>query len=829
MKQPLPADRVRDLAGSGRGLAAAEIAERRQRHGANDIVETVGSPAAELARETARDPMIWFLLGTATLYAILGQYAEAITLLVAIAPLAGMDAYLHRRTQASTQGLRGLLADRARVVRDGAEVEIPATEVVVGDLAVVRAGEPFPADGVLVAGSELRADESALTGEAYPVPKRPLAELPAGTADADADALVEAEHWGFAGTRLLTGRARVRIATIGGETLYGAIVRLATGAAHERTPLQRAIGSLVTGLVVAAGILCALLALVRLRQGAGWVDAIVSAATLAVAALPEEFPVVLTVFLGVGVYRLARRKALVSRAAAVENIGRVSCICSDKTGTITEGRLRVARIVPANGHGEAAALAIAAAAARRETGDPLDRAILDAAGRGPGGDVLATFPYTEDRRRETVVLRDAAGIVAYTKGAPEIVLAMCNGRDRAAWAARVGELAAAGHKVIACASRPLAEHAGGEPDRDFELAGLIAIADPVRPEVPRAVAWCRAAGIRVLMLTGDHPATARAVARELGLGDAPVVRTGEELAAAGELGAALAGVDVVARALPAQKLAIVRALRRAGESVAVTGDGVNDVPALQAADVGIAMGGKGARSAREVSSIVLLDDNFGSIVAAIAEGRVLFENLRRAFQYLLMIHLPLVLTATFIPLAGYPLLYLPIHIVWIEAIIHPTALLAFQRADDGRAGALAPPARAAEVRLFSRVEWALILAVGGTITAFVTLAYERSLPAGDDHARAMAIVVLMAAGAIVTAVLSELRTRAARLVVACSLAVAVVLVQTPALAALLHLRPLGALDWLFALAAGAVAVLPMLAKRCAGTWTARAPRATSVG
>ncbi|HSK00214.1 MAG TPA: cation-transporting P-type ATPase [Kofleriaceae bacterium] len=825
MKQPLPADRVRDLAGSGRGLAAAEIAERRGRHGANDIVETVGSPAAELVRETARDPMIWFLVGTAALYALLAQYAEAITLLVAIAPLAGMDVYLHRRTQASTQGLRGLLADRARVVRDGVEVEIPATEVVVGDLAVVRTGEPFPADGVIVAGSELRADESALTGEAYPAPKRPLAELPAGTADT----LVDAEHWGFAGTRLLTGRARVRIAAIGRETLYGAIVRLATGAVRERTPLQRAIGSLVAGLLVAAVILCALLALVRLRQGAGWVDAIVSAATLAVAALPEEFPVVLTVFLGVGVYRLARRKALVSRAVAVENVGRVSCICSDKTGTVTEGRLRVARIVPANGHGEAAALAIAAAAARLETGDPLDRAILDAAGRGPGGDVLATFPYTEDRRRETVVIRGAAGIVAYTKGAPEIVLAMCSRRDRAAWAARVGELAAAGHKVIACASRPLAEHAGGEPDRDFELAGLIAIADPVRPEVPRAVAWCRAAGIRVLMLTGDHPATARAVAREMGLGDAPVVRTGEQLAATADLGAALVGVDVVARALPAQKLAIVRALRRAGEIVAVTGDGVNDVPALQAADIGIAMGGKGARSAREVSSIVLLDDNFGSIVAAIAEGRVLFENLRLSFQYLLMIHLPLVLTATFIPLAGYPLLYLPIHIVWIEAIIHPTALLAFQRSDDGRAGALAPPARGTEVRLFSRVEWAIILAVGGTITAFVTLAYERSLPAGDDHARAMAMVVLTAAGAIVTAVLSELRTRAARLVVAGSLAAAVVLVQTPALASLLHLRPLGALDWLFAIAAGGVAVLPMLAKSFAVAWTARAQRATSVG
>ena len=803
MRHPLPLDRVRGLVTADRGLATAELAERRRRYGANDIVEMVGHPVAELARETARDPMIWFLVGTAVLYGVLGQTSEAVTLLVSIAPLVGMDAYLHRRTQASTQGLRGLLADTARVVRDGVEQVIPATEIVAGDLAVVSTGEPFPADGVVVAGSELRVDESALTGEAFPVAKRPLADEPDGAPEP----LVEGEHWGFAGTRLLTGQARVRIVAVGGETLYGAIVQLATGAVHERTPLQRAVAGLVTALLVAAVILCALLAFVRLRQGYGWVDAVVSAASLAVAALPEEFPVVLTVFLGVGVYRLAQRKALVNRAVAVENVGRVSCICSDKTGTITEGRLRVARVVPAAGLDDAAILAVGAAAARRETGDPLDRAILEAAGHGAAGEVLAIFPFTEDRRRETAVIR-GGGIVAYTKGAPETVLAMCGDDERAGWLGRAAELAADGFKVIGCASRSLVDYPGGEPDRDFRFAGLIAIADPVRAGVADAVTWCRGAGVRVLMVTGDHPATARAVAREIGLADVPVIVTGEQLATTQDLGAAVRDADVVARALPAQKLSIVRALQRAGEIVAVTGDGVNDVPALQAADVGIAMGQKGARSAREVSSIVLLNDDFRSIVAAIAEGRTLFDNLRRSFQYLLMIHLPIVLTATFIPLMGYPVLYLPIHIVWLEAMIHPTALLVFQ-------GAAAPsgmisPGRGHEVRLFSRAEWALITTVGLLITAVVAVTYAHGLAERDDaHARAMAMVALTTSSASVMAVLSGLRTQVARAVAALSIGAAIVLVQIPPLASLLHMRPLHADDWMLALAGGALAIVPV--------------------
>ena len=371
-----------------------------------------------------------------------------------------MDAFLHRRTQASTQSLKGRLAERATVVRDGASVEIPALELVPGDVAVVLPAEAFPADGIIVGGDDLQADESSLTGEAYPVAKRPCPEPPGG----GAEPLVDASHWGFAGTRLLTGRAVVRVAFTGGETLYGEIVRSAVQGEHARTPLQGAIQHLVSVLLVAAGLTCAILAAVRMAQGHGWLDALLSAVTLAAAAIPEEFPVVFAFFLGVGVYRLARRQALVRRAVAVENIGRITVICSDKTGTITEGRLRLMHLVAAESVSDAELLSLATLASRRDSGDPMDEAVLreaDAAGAGKDGrEVLATFPFTEGRKRETAIVRDARrGVVAVTKGAAETILAMSDATaaECEQWNGRVARLAEEGHKVIACAWRPIDE------------------------------------------------------------------------------------------------------------------------------------------------------------------------------------------------------------------------------------------------------------------------------------------------------------------------------------------------------------------------------------
>jgi len=762
--------------------------------------------------------MIWFFAGTSALYGIVGQIVEAATLIGAIVPLVLMDVFLHRRTQASTEGLKSRLASRATVVRDGVAIDVAVGDVVPGDLAIVITGEPFPADGIVLTGADLQVDESSLTGESYPVRKRPVT-APARATD---DPRVGHEGWVFAGTRLLTGRASLLVAYTGAESIYGEIVRSAKGSAQTRTPLQRAIQGLVLALSAAAVVLCTILIIVRLRQGHGWLDATISAVTLATAALPEEFPVVFAFFLGVGVYRLARSGALVRRAVSVENIGRVSCICSDKTGTITEGTLRLVHVVPVEGTDSARLLSVAAAASRLESGDPMDSAIFFRVDReplpgAPLGERVATFPFTEDRKQETAIHRDHDGqLLACTKGAAEIVLSRVSlpPADRQRWLDQVSVLAESGHKVLACGWQPLdGSWAGAEPVSNFRFAGLLAFEDPVRDGVTTAVAACQAAGIHVIVVTGDHPVTARAIAREIGLGGAaPVVISGEQMQASIDRGesAAPGGVHVVARAAPAQKLALVRALQARGEIVAVTGDGVNDVPALQAADIGIAMGERGTRSAREVASIVLLDDNFRTIVQAIAEGRQLFRNLQLSFQYILMIHIPLVITAALIPLAGYPLLYLPTHIIWLEMLIHPTALLVFQGlpSPDG----LRPVDRSRTVRFFAPSEWFLIGAVGALVTVLVTFGYVRSFEAGDvDHGRAMAMGVLTLSSAVITAALSRLRTTASRVIVVGTIALSITLTQIPSLAGALHLVPLHADDWAIA-AIGSVLVglLPRL-------------------
>jgi len=803
----VPLQRLAELGAADRGLAAAQV-EAQRRYGFNDIVPVAHGGWRDIVRDTARDPMLWFLIGTAVMFAAIGDLAEALTLGVAVVPLLGMDAYLHRRTRASTAGLAARLTSSARVLRDDQWVELPSRELVPADLVEVATGDYFPADGLLVAGDALQCDESTLTGESLPVRKA------AWRAGSDRPDQAPQQCWAAAGTRLLTGPARLRVVYTGQDTRYGEIVRSAIQGSQARTPLQQAIGHLVSVLLAAALLLCLALAGVRLWQGHGWVDATLSAVTLAIAALPEEFPVVYTFFLGLGVVRLARRKALVRRAVAVENIGRVTCICSDKTGTITAGELALAHRLPAPSQDDDSLLRLAAQAARADNGDPLDEALLAAAPKpDPAHQRLAVFPFTEHRRRESAIWRVGADqLLAVAKGAPETVIAMTSLPPEAAalWLQRVEELAATGHKVIACASRTLpAEGWGGaEPEQGFELGGLLAFEDPVREGVREAIAECQDAGMRVIMVTGDHPATAAAVARDIGLdgqaGALAVLQPGDD---GGASAAAGAGVQVVARATPAQKLQLVRALQAQGEIVAVTGDGVNDVPALQLADIGIAMGQRGTRSAREVAPVVLLDDNLRTIVQAVAEGRQLFRNLQMSFAYLLMVHIPLVLTAAVVPLMGEPLLYLPVHIVWLELVIHPTALLAFQSLPDhARLGRVH---RRARTRFFSAPAWGLIALAGLGITLIVVWGYEHALGIGRDveHARAMALASMVVASAAITAAMTGLRSAPARAIVLGALVSLAVLLQAPWLSELLHLRPLHGSDCGLALAGGALAWL----------------------
>ncbi len=800
IRRDIPSDSLADLLGSERGLTDAEIVLRRDRFGFNDILASGPSPWRLLLQDTARDPMIWFLITMSVLYAVIGAYRDAAILMAALVPLLGMDAYLHRRTMASTQGLAKRLAATCTAIRDGAPRIIAARDLVPGDFVHLNPGDLVPADGIVFSGADIQVDESSLTGESYPARK-----MPRGAA-------VEGDHWVLAGTRLLAGTAKIRIAYTGAATLYGEIARSAEIGGHAHTPLQAAIGRLVGILLVIAVAICLALAAIRYWQGYGLLDAVMSALTLAVAALPEEFPVVFTFYLGVGVYRLAQRQALVRRAVAVENIGRVTCICSDKTGTLTEGRLELAHAEPIAGLAPEKLVGLALSVADPASTDPLDVALANWQRRENAAAMsaprIASYPFTEARRRETTLLRAADGALsAIMKGAPENVLAMCSDSEtvKVAWAEKVTAYATGGHKVIACATQRIAAESwdGQEPESGFVFAGLMAFEDRLRDGVREAVDACRAGGIRVVIITGDHPVTAEAIGREIGLRDGrPVVALADEVIGPAADPALLREVDVIARAAPTQKLDLVKSLRRGGEIVAVTGDGINDVPALQAADIGIAMGERGTQSAREIAAIVLLDDNFRTIVRAIAEGRQLFANLAASFAYLLMVHIAFVGTAAAIPFFGYPLLYLPLHIIWLELIIHPTAMLVFQ--DAARSDGRVPTRSQRGAHFFSTRDWWVIGITGSLLALIVAGLFIAALELQADiaTARSLALLALVTASATITAALSYPGNKTGWMVIGGSVASVIAFVELPALAEWAHLSPLPAAQGLAAMLAG---------------------------
>lgn len=800
MRRKVAWSRIKESASSDWSLAEEEVIRRRNQYGTNDIAGIKLNIWYELALNTLTDPMIWFLLITSILFACLNNYREAIILALAIIPLVGMDVYLHWRTQASTQSLSSHLASSALVIRSGKTINITASELVPGDLVQIKPGMPIPADGLILFGSNLQIEESSLTGESTPVIKKILSSDFLENKDRPLDY----EYWAFAGTKLLTGEGLLRIVFTGKDTIYGQIVSSALSTSKAKTPLQQSINRLVFNLILVASFVCILLAVVRLIQGFGVVDAVLSAVTLAVAALPDEFPVVFTFFLGVGVYRLATKKALVRRAVSVENLGRITVICSDKTGTITEGRFSVAQSLPAAGIDEKTLLSIAALASREDSFDLLDLAIME--------EVkniqlviekrVHTYPFTEDRKRETSVVAKESHWLIATKGAPETILALStlNTQEKEEWTKKIASLAAHSYKVIACAKIELDKDVElHEPKNYYKWMGLIALSDPVREGVKEAIAQCQAAQIHVLMITGDHPDTAHAIAKQIGLGSGtPRVVLAEQLPSFidGSSGISLLNIDVIARAIPSQKLDVVKSLQASGEIVAVTGDGVNDVPALKAADVGIAMGERGTQSAREVSDIVLLDDNFDSIVNAISEGRQLFKNLKVCFKYLLMIHFPFVISAALIPLMGYPLPFYPIHIVFIELIIHPTALLVFQ--DLPQNNELGPTKKNKKYYFFSIRDWWKIFGVGTVTTAIITLTFIISLAQGvaDNSARALILAMLSGMSVAITLGLNGFKNRITHVVLGVIVICTFLLIQLPITAEIFDFTPLNGSCWM---------------------------------
>ncbi len=738
------------------GLSSADAARRLREVGPNRWVERDRLAALRELASLLFDPMAMMLGVAAVIYYLLGETRDAVVLLVALVPVLGVDVALEARSRAALARLAEAAALLAEVVRDAHIQTIAVEHVVPGDLLVLREGHVVAADAVVEWASNLSLDESSLTGESEPQAKRPWLDDPDR---APADTRV------FGGSPVLTGRGFARVTATGAATQYGHIAALVASAPPEPSPLQRRAAALVRRLGLVALAVAGGLFVLALLRGEPWTQGLLDAVSLSMAAIPEEYPIVLALFLSVGAWRLASRGMLVRRLASVETLGSTTVICTDKTGTLTRGRFQVVEHVVLDPRSSAHdLLELAVLACEPDPVDAMEQAIVayaDAQGVRPAT-VLAGRTLERDHDFDVVgkhmshVWRGPASgdtVVVAAKGAIEGVLSHGGGDAMARSQALDANtrLAQQGLRVLAVAGKRAAApgRLREDDERDLVLVGLLGFQDPLRPEVPDAVDQCQRAGILVKMITGDHALTAHAVAHAAGLvhADGDIV-TGDDLAALDETARAarIERASIFARIAPAQKFEIVDALKRAGHIVAMTGDGVNDAAALRRADIGIAMGQRGTDVARATADLVLLDDNFASIVWTVREGRHILQNVQRAFLYLVAFHIPVVALTALAPAAGLPLVLLPVHLVWLELIVHQVSALVFQAERASPAVMDAPP-RPADAPLLPRAAIRRSVLSGSLLATGAFALYWWQLgPRGADEARALVLITLVAGG-----------------------------------------------------------------------------------
>jgi len=770
---------------AAQGLSEAEAARRLIEEGSNRLVHrerlrTLGALLSALA-----DPMALMLAAAGAVYFVLGEVRDGTVLLLSLVPVLAVDVALDLRSRAALRKLAAAVSPRARVLRDSVEKEVASEAVVRGDLLLLREGEIVHADGVVRTQANLALDESQLTGESEPQEKQ------------EGDPV-------FAGSLVLGGQGAAEVTQTGPRTRFGEIAELVARSEPSPTPLQRKTAQLVRRLGAAALLLAAAMAAFSLWRGAGLGRALLSGISLAMAALPEEFPLVLALFLSVGAYRLSKAGVLVRRLASVETLGSTTVICTDKTGTLTLGRFGLEELVPL-GVPESALLAVAVRACEREPQDTMDRAILEVARERNvpvswlHSSVLAIdYAFDPVEKYMAHVWREPSGHVRLAaKGALEGLLrrcAICAGERAAALSAQE-RMATAGRRVLAVAERSGIFSGDRERDlRDLRLIGLLGFSDPLRPQVPSAIAECQGAGVRVKIVTGDSPVTAHAIAEAAGIAhdhDGGIL-TGDELSAASP--ESILRASIYARVQPGQKHLIVMAHQRAGEVVAMTGDGINDAPALRQADVGVSMGLRGTPVARAAADLVLLRDDFGALVAAVREGRRIFQNLVNAFLYLIAFHVPVISLAVLVPLIGLPPLLLPIHLVWLELIVHPVSALVFE--GDQPHGAMRRPPRDPRAPILPQRALALSLLSGALLAAAALCLYAHALPIGEPAARSEAIAAVIAGGLLL--VVAERGAKGSTRLFAVCGAVALSLplaIHVHPLATALQLAPLGLAGW----------------------------------
>ncbi|HKP64184.1 MAG TPA: cation-translocating P-type ATPase [Polyangiales bacterium] len=724
--------------GSRTGLTAAEARRRALADGSNEIRREQGVTPWSILLRQFQGAMIWLLVAAAGISFLVGESLDAIAILVIVVLNALVGFFQEYRSERAVQALQAMTAPRARVLRDGRAVTVPAAEVVKGDLLLLEAGDVVAADAQLIEAHVLSVIEAALTGESLPSEKSLVAAPP------DAP-LAERTDRVFMGTAVATGTGMAEVTAIGMATELGKIAHLLATTTEQTTPLQRQLERVGRGLLVLCVATVGLVALVSMLHGQPWMELLMSSVSLAVAAVPEGLAATVTVALALGVQRMAARHVLIRRLPSVETLGSTTVICTDKTGTLTTGEMRVREVWGAE-HGrvvEAAAACCDAeigADGRGGTGDPTEIAILLAAAqRGidraqierdrPRVDV---HPFDSDRKRMSIFRADGH---LYLKGAVESVVPLC-GQETAGALDAAAEMASRGLRVLAVATGPNNQESG------LALHGLIGIADPPRTEAIEAVREARAAGIRTVMITGDHPMTARAIALELG-----IVQPHEDWRE-----------RVHARATPQQKLEIVRSWKARGEIVAMTGDGVNDAPALREAHIGIAMGQAGTEVTREASDMILTDDNFASIVAAVREGRGVYDNIRKTLVYLLAGNTGELLVMLGAAVLALPVPLVPLQILWINLVTDGLPALALV-ADPPDADVLHRPPQPPNNPMLARPEWTTIV-VTGLVQATVTLSvFAWALRARDlTEARNLAFTVLVF-GELFRAFAARSRTR----------------------------------------------------------------------
>jgi Ca2+-transporting ATPase len=774
------AEAVRDLGTHVEdGLDPAEVDRRRARYGPNAIEESRRRGPLRMFVDQFADFMVLILLAAAVVAGFIGEPQDTAAIAIIVALNATLGFVQEYRAERAVAALKALAAPQARVRRGGAFCTIPAHDLVPGDVVLLEAGTAVPADLRLVHVAQLRMDESALTGESHPVDKV-TAPLPG-----DDLALGDRRNLAYKGTLATNGRGRGVVVATGMGTELGRIAALLQGEEGVKTPLQRRLARLGKQLALAVLGVCAIVFGVGMLRGEEPLLMLLTALSLAVAAIPEALPAVVTVALALGARKMVTQHALIRRLPAVETLGSVTYICSDKTGTLTQNRMRVVAFhvdgsfvdeAPGDFAGRDpwpmlfVALAIGNDAIPTGTdegeGDPTEVALLVAASRAgfmkselesrlPR---LAEIPFSSERARMSTLHADeAGGVLVFTKGAPEQVLGGCVERltsegaaplDASEVFAAADAMAARGLRVLALSYRRLPEvpsDVSQEPvEREQTFLALVGMIDPPRAEAKEAVALCRSAGIHVVMITGDHPATARAVAGMLGIaGGTDRVVTGPELTRLPreEFEAEVETIRVYARVAPEQKIDIVKALQDRGEFVAMTGDGVNDAPALRRADIGIAMGRAGTDVAREAAHMVLLDDNFATIVRAVREGRRIYDNIRKFVRYVLTGNSAEIWTLFLAPFLQLPIPLLPIHILWVNLVTDglPGLALAVEPAERG---VMRRPPRPPQENLFAHGLWQHAVWVG-MLMGGVTLATQAwALQTGSAHWQSMTFTVL---------------------------------------------------------------------------------------